>query len=168
MFSFRFAVLVLVIFVVALGGCAADGIEEIDDTNYPGDLPTLLIGEWGFATETYTIEENSLEYVFLDEEWGDFGYKGEISFVSNYSPNSGVIIIRYTEFPPFGDSTKPYTAFYYRNLGNNTVQLANVINQGDFSSADTATLEEAIAKFTRGQMGNFVDWSVVNPQIRAN
>jgi hypothetical protein len=47
-----------------------------------------------------------------------------------------------------------------------SVQLANATILPDYSAPDTATLEEAIGKFTRAKIGSYVDWSVVLPQHR--
>ena len=141
-----------------------------DDANVPGDLPETLRGEWvsippGSTTpaDYYVIEADTLQYVFDDPEWGNFGYKGNIRFVSNYSSSSGIIIIEYTQ--GVSDPGKSFAGIYYRNLTNSTVQLANAINP-DYSPADTATLNEAKTKFTRNKMDTYVSWGVVQPYTK--
>ena len=149
-------------------GCYGEVGE--DDMNIPGTLPELLRGEWFYSqpgvpsrSERYIIDKDTVEYGYGGGE-SEMDYAGNIRFVSNYSADSGVIIIEYTVPPTFQKyNGNSFFGIYYRNLKNNTVQLANAIN-ADYSSPDTATLEEAIEKFTRLKMGNYVDWGVVQPQ----
>ena len=155
-----------------LSGCDIYGRVGIDDTNIPGTLPELLVGECvfpatGVPSERYIISETTLQYID-SAGGGSFSFKGRIVFVSNFSSTSGVIIIRYIEYPDFpGHNGNSYFGIYYRNLGRYSVQLANAAEITDnFSAPDTATLEEAIGKFTRGQMGRYVDWGAVQPQRR--
>ena len=147
----------LVFLAAILGGCDINGE---DDTNYEGTMPGGLQKTWSGSGDGYIIGSAALQYT---SDY-DGAFTGTISFVSNYSANSGVIIVKYTKPPthliwgtnqPFYNG-KDYTAIYYQNLKSNTVQLASVIDLGDFSSANTATLEEAKAKFTRSQTGNYV------------
>jgi hypothetical protein len=153
---FLFAGLVLLTFAF-LGGCNVNGE---DDTNYEGALPESIKKTWSSSGDGYIIGTNNFQYT---SDY-DGAFTGVISFVSNYSANSGVIIIKYTNPPthliwetdqPFYDG-KDFTAIYYQNLTGNTVQLATVVNLVDYSSVNTASLEEAKAKFTRSQIGNYV------------
>ena len=180
-------ILVLVMFYLTLlfPGCELYGKIGGNDENIQGALPPLLRGEWVFIqpglstpAERYLIEENTIQYGYgASSEGGtendgaesEYDFKGTIHFVSNYSPDSGVIIIEYFDShrPSYaGYNGNSFFGIYYRNLKNNTVQLANAINLADFSAPDTATLEEAIAKFTRLKMGSYVDWSAVQHQSR--
>ena len=143
------------VLVMALGACSSDTSADND---------VSLKGQWDSEWDGYIINDTTLEFI---DDFG-FAYKGDIKHINEFSSNSGVVIIKYTQFPSGNDQSKPYTAVYYRNLTTGTVQLANVINLGVFTSADTETLEEALAKFTLGQMGNFVDWSVVQPYTRVD
>ena len=153
-------------------GCELYGKIGGDDTNIQGALPDLLRGEWiyiqpGMSTpaERYIIENDTFQYAGYED--GDTNYKGEIRFVSNYSADSGVIIIEYTEFPSYeGYNGNCFFGVYYRNLKRDTVQIANTVEPDGVSAPDTATLEEAIGKFTRLNMGNYVSWGVVQPQRR--
>jgi len=166
------ALLYLTIFLI---NCELYGKIGTNDENIQGALPALLRGEWVFiqpglttAAERYVIDETVIQYGYGDGE-SQYDFKGDIRFVSNYSEDSGVIIIEYTdtERPSYpGYNGNSFFGIYYRNLKTNTVQLANSINLADLSAPDTATLEEAIAKFTRFRMGSFVDWSVVQHQSR--
>ena len=166
---------VLLALIAVMTGC---GTDLVDDTNYPGVLPEGLVGEWIFSgpygDDTYIIEETILEY---PADFG-FGYNGTIEFVSNYNSASGVIIIKYSatgrpDYDIWGTDEpfyngNDYTAVYYRELGANTVQLAGVVNLIDWSSPATYTLEEAIAKFTRGNSGKYVDWGNVMPYTKTS
>ena len=152
-----------------LAGCELYG-KAGDDGNTQGTLPVLLRGEWVYIppgssapSERYIIDADTVQYGYGGGE-SDTNYKGNIRFVSNYSATSGVIIIEYTESPSYQKyNGNKFFSIYYRNLNSDTVQLANAIN-ADYSSPDTKTLEEAIKKFTRLRMGNYVDWGVVQPQ----
>ncbi|MDR1047000.1 MAG: hypothetical protein LBL64_04435, partial [Treponema sp.] len=100
-----------------------------------------------------------------------FGFEGTIEFVSNYSSDSGLIIIKYTNtgrpaFPAYNG--KDFFAIYYRNLNAGWVQLANttILPPPASVSPDVDSLEEAKAKFTRMTIGNYVNWGIVQPQRR--
>ena len=176
-----FLINVLFYLTLLFPGCELYGKIGTNDENIQGALPALLRGEWvyiqpGLSTpaERYVIDEIAIQYGYGSTFEGgmesEYDFKGNICFVSNYSTNSGVIIIEYIdkERPKYaGYNGNSFFGIYYRNLKNNTVQLANAINLSDYSAPDTATLEEAIAKFTRLKMGSYVDWSAVQHQSRA-
>ena len=170
----RYLLPILVVsFFFLLTGCELYGKVGGDDTNIQGALPERLRGEWVYTppgsvipSEKYLIEENAIQYGYGGGE-SDTNFEGKIRFVSNYSTDSGVIIIEYTECPHYENyNGNSFSAIYYRRLTGDTVQLANVIKLSSLGSADTVTLEEAIGKFTRLQMGSYVDWGVVQPQRR--
>jgi hypothetical protein len=163
--SFLFWALFFVLLTAFFSGCST---EPEDDTNHPGTLPAPLTGTWDSGWDQYVITGTTLAY---NAGW-EASFTGTIVFVSNHSNNSGVIIVRYTAPPthnvwntdkPFHVAGYDYTAVYFQNLTNTTVQLANVINLSDFSSVDTRTREEAESKFTRGNAGKYINWSVVTP-----
>jgi len=166
---------VLLLAVLLLSGCELYGKVGGEDTNVQGALPDLLRGEWVYTppgsaipSERYVIDNTTIQYGYGGGE-SDTDYKGNIRFVSNYSNTSGVIIIEYIEGerPTYSKyNGNSFFAIYYRNLGSTMVQLANAINLSDSSAPDTVTLDEAIEKFTRLKIGNYVDWGVVNPQKR--
>jgi len=181
-------IVILLFFISFFAACELYGKIGGEDTNIQGALPPLLKGTWIFpssgpVSESYVIDNAAvmdngaiIASGTVKYDGGASGngtsYKGSIVFVSNYSSTSGVIIIKYTEAPIYSNSFSiyngnPFFGIYYRNLKNNTVQLANSTILGDnTSSPDAATLDEAIAKFTRLNMVNFIDWSTVNPQSR--
>jgi len=170
--KYLFAILLI---LLLFPGCELYGKIGTNDANIQGALPALLRGEWVFIqtgltipAERYLIGENIVQYGYGAGE-SEYDYKGDIRFVSNYSANSGVIIIEYidAERPAYaGYNGNSFFGIYYRNLSNSTVQVANAIRLTDLSSPDTATLEEAIEKFTLANRGTFVNWSNVQYQNR--
>jgi hypothetical protein len=164
---FAFAVIIL------FSGCELYGTVGGDDTNIEGALPSLLQGEWvyippsGNSSEAYTISSDTVEYGFGGSASAT-DYKGKIEFVSNYSANSGLIIIKYTVKPTYPEyNGKDYFAIYYRNLNSGWVQLANTtVLSAPSTPPDVDSLEEAKAKFTRMTIGSYVNWSNVQPQTR--
>jgi hypothetical protein len=162
--------------IILLSRCELYGTVGGDDTNIEGALPYLLQGEWAFipaasgaASDGYIIAaDNAIEYFYYGES-SNIGtdFKGKIVFVSNYSPDSGLLIIQYTVPPTYpGHNGNSFAAAYYRNLRDNSVQLANATTFPAYTCSDTATLEEAKVKFTRMTMGNYISWSVVQSQTR--
>ncbi|MDR2742567.1 MAG: hypothetical protein LBB98_10490 [Treponema sp.] len=161
--------------VLFLPGCELYGKVGGDGANIPGSLPFLLRGRWVYIqpgntvpAEQYTITDTSITYGYAGSP-SVFDYTGTIAFVSNYSSNSGVIIVRYDpgKKPSYdlyngGD----FGAVYYRNAQADSIQLANAINLSGMSAPDTNTLEEAVKKFTRTAMGAYINWGNVQPQRR--
>ncbi|MDR2245817.1 MAG: hypothetical protein LBE17_03930 [Treponema sp.] len=172
-----------VFFVIAalglLSGCELYGALGGDDANIPGSLPFLLRGEWAYIppgtevpAERYAITDTAgdpaIEYGYGGGA-SPFDYAGTIVLVSNYRADSGVLIVKYDPekkpwYPLYNNGD--FCAVYYRNLAGHSVQLANAINLKDMSAPDTASLDEAAAKFTRMTMGAYVDWGAVQPQQR--
>jgi hypothetical protein len=158
--------------LLLLSGCNLYGTVGGDDINISGGLPYKLQGEW----LSYSYNNPSDGYIITDTEIAyngggaispDFDYTGTIRFVSNYNSDSGLIIIEYTSRPSYtGYNGNDFFAIYYRNLKANTMQMANTTIRPANTCPDTATLEEAVEKFTRMQMGNYVDWGVVQPFTR--
>ena len=158
-------------FLAAVIGCASNITD--DGTNTQGTLPEQLRGEWVFTplgsdspADYYIINENTLQYVMDDPDYGS-DFTAPIRFVSNYSGDSGVIIIEYTQGYIFGakyDDEYPFTGIYYKNLSGNTVQLANAYDGN--GRTETATLDEAKAKFTRNKMDTYVSWAYVQPYTK--
>ena len=179
MFSFlsSFQKKVLTAFFVfgflAAGLTGCDSSIADNDANNQGTLPENLQGEWVFIppgsntpADYYNISESTLRYVMDDPDYGS-DYAAAIRFVSNYSNDSGVIIIEYTQGYIFGadyDVEYPFTGIYYKNLGGNTVQLANAYDGS--GRTETTTLDEAKAKFTRNKMDTYVSWTYVQPYTK--
>jgi hypothetical protein len=166
------------IFAAALffSGCDLYGTAGGNDVNIPGSLPFLLRGKWVYVqpgnsvpAEQYTITGAAIEYGYGGGS-SVYDYAGAIAFVSNYDSGSGVIIIEYDPAKKPGYSrynNGNFGAVYYRNLQDDSVRLANAINLSDMSAPDTATLDEAVKKFTPMMMGVYINWGNVQPQKRA-
>jgi hypothetical protein len=176
-FFFAFAAVIL------FSGCDLYGTVGIDDVNKKGALPEALLGNWAFIpsgspvpAELYTIAGNGVTGYTVKYGYGGgsspFDYEGTVEFVSNYSSDSGLIIIKYDDtttkpyFPEYNG--KDYFAIYYRRLHSTWVQLANAaaLPVPAVTSPDVDTLDEAVEKFTRMRTGLYIDWGVVQPQIR--
>ena len=160
--KFLFAALVLVLLAVFMG-CKTESDPE-DDLNYFGSLSSDFIGEWdsfyeGVKVDGYIIAGTDEPGTIIYDDGGfGFGYEGVIMFVSNYDNKSGVIIIKYTDSTK-KTKTNPYHAIYYRDyIPGTSVDLANTwdATREDYD-ADTTTLSEAVKRFTRGTMGNWMD-----------
>jgi len=159
--------------VLALLASCGDLYGKIggDDINIPGTLPQSLVGQWvfpatGTPAERYIIDSEAGTLQYIDYSGNGFGFKGYIRFVSNFSSTSGIIIIEYSEPPLDWGGINHFFGIYYRNITGNTVQLANTFDLTNRITPDTATLDEATRRFTRGRMGRYVDWGVVQPQWR--
>ena len=143
--------------LLVLAGCPGGGGDN--DINIPGALPTGLVGKWEEPTYNDFFQiTGSPETLAYDANYGGLGdYVGNIEFVSNYNSSAGVIIIKYTSGAP--DGTKLYHAIYYLDFKPGiSVSLNNTWDATDpLYNADTATLQEAIEKFTKGKMGNWMD-----------
>jgi hypothetical protein len=159
--------------IILLSNCELYGKVGGDDTNIEGGLPSLLQGEWRYIPTTsgapadgYAITSNTIKYSYIGDET-DMDYEGTIKFVSNYSSGSGLIIIEYTTRPTYsGYNGNDFSAIYYRIHNSNSIQMANTTTLPANTCADTATLVEAKAKFTRMTIGRYVNWSVAQPQTR--
>jgi hypothetical protein len=159
--------------VLFFSRCELYGKPGSGDTLTEGALPAGLLGRWAFPlaephSELYTITAGSVEYGYGDGA-SPMDYKGAIRFVSNFSAVSGVIIIEYEagRKPSYElHNGNDFFAVYYNDLHEDWLRLANAINPDGWSSPDAATLEDAKAKFTRGKMGNYVNWGLVQPQRR--
>jgi hypothetical protein len=122
--------------------------------------------------------------------WEEAGFRenfaGDIVYSENFSESSGIIIVEYWpgreqlwvdwgkaappyHFPPREDSPVGknfFGVYFYRmNEAGNEVFLALTSDQKNNNGpTETETLEEAIAKFSRENMGNLLNLSVGDPQ----
>ncbi|MDR1318755.1 MAG: hypothetical protein LBJ90_03945 [Treponema sp.] len=122
--------------------------------------------------------------------WTDIGFKenfaGDIVYAESFSESAGIIIIEYWPeheqvwvdwdkafppyyFPPRADNPagKNFYGIYFLNLNEEGTQvfLACTNDQSNnYGPTETATLAEAIAKFTTGNMNQLLDLSVGDPQ----
>jgi hypothetical protein len=122
--------------------------------------------------------------------WTDIGFQenfaGDIVYAENFSQSAGIIIIEYWPdheqvwvdwdrayppdyFPPRADNPvgKNFYGIYFIKLNEAGTQvfLACTNDQANhYGPTETATLEEAIAQFTQGNMNQLLDLSVGDPQ----
>ncbi|MDR2602781.1 MAG: hypothetical protein LBC53_10105 [Spirochaetaceae bacterium] len=158
-----------------------------DFSKRPYALDSLLIGKWRSLpyenAEGYNISETLFEYQDGQEPgvW-DISYKGVVRYVKSFDSKSGVIIIEYTGggWPRYTEEGHtisawvgtpipgPFFGVYYSNLVEDSVTLANSTTLDSippYKPPETASLEEAIAKFTLENRSRFVA-GVAVPQKR--
>jgi hypothetical protein len=108
--------------------------------------------------------------------WG-----GTIEYVDNFTEDTGIIIIKYlpgmkqtwmdwnTGFARDPQPVGNYYGIYFINLNNEGTKVffACTSDQAkNYGPTETVTLEEAVAKFTTGNMNQMLDLSVGDPQIK--
>ena len=93
-------------------------------------------------------------------------YEANITNSPNFSSANGILIIQFTKYGDWGeepatehDNVGSFGALYWRDLGINSVKLADAYEDWDHAIYDT--LEEAQAKFTIDRAGSYIDWSIV-------
>jgi hypothetical protein len=121
--------------------------------------------------------------------WEALGFQesfaGDIRYAKSFKDDAGIIIIEYWPghkqlwvdwdkatppfyFPPRDDNpVGNFYGIYYLNMNEEGTQvfLANTSDQGNnYGPTETETLEEAIAKFTEGNMNQMLDLSIGDPQ----
>jgi hypothetical protein len=122
--------------------------------------------------------------------WDDIGFKeafaGDIVYAANFSKSAGIIIVEYwpgreqnwvdwnKAWPPYyfplredNPVGKNFYGIYFLNMNEEGTQvfLACTNDQStNYGPTETATLEEAVAKFTEGNMNQLLDLSVGDPQ----
>ncbi|MDR0654736.1 MAG: fibronectin type III domain-containing protein [Treponema sp.] len=135
--------------------------------------PTLadLSGVWdsGYSGDVYTVTGTTLYYDNVG---------GTIRYVNNFDASSGVIIIEYTEegkakyydayestppyapIPPAYDPPGYFQAVYYKEFSTGTsVKMGSAFDasrSGHLAAPETATLAEAITKFTLARESDFI------------
>jgi len=148
--------LALCLLWAVLAGCDT-GIVGGNE-NIPGTLPAGLISNNWTSTggDGYEITATTIKYYYGTQGSPDFYYEGTIRSVTNFTVSSGVIIFEYTD-GTYVNLANPFTATYYRDLSANSVQLADAYDQVN-PPTETATLQEAITKFTVHTVGDFVEY----------
>ena len=165
--AFALCVLVFISAALLFTGCPVDD-GFVDD----GKLNINLIGSWHDGSwsdvgdyDGYTITGNGIAYVFGGIGYEFTSYAGTIEYISNFSKNAGVIIVKYnTDTKPTyydGDSNPlplkgDYLGIYYKNLNPGvSVQIGGAYIAG---GAEEATLDAAITAFTAGNEGTYMGW----------
>jgi predicted small secreted protein len=154
---------VLLVMAAVTTGCTDPNTDVEEGTG----LPQALIGKWATAFDSFEITRSGdTETIKYDDGGYGFGWVGTIRFVSNFNSRSGVIIIQYTSGAP--NASKPFHAVYYLNFTPGTsVELNNTYDvsipfPGD-NNVDTATLSQAIIKFTSDNMSSYMDVAFSTP-----
>jgi hypothetical protein len=153
-------VLFLVLGALAFMGCPMDD----DDSGFVDDhkLNAVLEGTWKdtSAGDVYEIATGTVIYKsdYSGEE------KGDIEYISNFSADSGVIIIKYNT-PK--DNGRTYGAVYYRELKTDGETSVKISIAGKYESTEPwaditpviTTLEKAKEEFTEANGdGNYVTY----------
>ena len=172
---FARSALVLTVFfclsvVFLITGC--DSNSDADDgKNIEGTLPDGLLGKWvsGVGDWFGITRSSGTETIEYDDDYdGSGNYEGIVRYVSNYDSKTGVIIIEYTTPSLFSDPAKNYHAIYYLNLTSGIVELSNTWDPSASDwNADTVTLDEAVNKFTKKNMGNYMDLDMSTPYTKS-
>jgi len=126
------------------------GCEEPDPGT--GFIP---IGEWtDDYGSSYTITNTSVVY---DDGFGYGDFTGTILGTSNFSADSGVLIIKITS-SNVGYTVDKFTGVYYKDYTASHVYLANPIDES-YAPIEKDTLAEAKNTFTVDNVGTHVtEW----------
>ena len=152
-------------------GCSMD-----DDVIGDGFPEHRLLGTWESEwDESYEITETHLRFTgFGDSSWG-----GRIMRITAFNENTGVLIIQYdadskqqwTNWDTMEDITpagRDFYGIYYRTQTVNSVIFSNTSDQeNDWGPSETASLQEAVNRFTFDNMTNWVDLAFAAPFSRA-
>jgi hypothetical protein len=135
------------------------------------------------------------EYYIYYDDLGGYGDDRSLRFrfmgvfrAANLFPDSqgaignGALIFEYVDgcYPTWTDLLdRPFMAVYYHIINHNTIQMANPVDLEKVYeyladktlgvsryAVETATLEEAIAKFTVENEAEYISWGLVVPQDR--
>ncbi|MDR2803000.1 MAG: hypothetical protein LBB22_01760 [Treponema sp.] len=162
--------------------------------NLAGDLASKLPVDFPnykrSLKDGYTIKDTDY-YIYYDDLGGyggtRYGFLGVVRAV-NLFPDSagnkaaGAVIFEYMNgcYPNWTDlSKKPFMAVYYRIIDHNHIQMANPIDLAKLAdynedeslgtavyAVETATLNEAVNKFTAAKDQEYINWGVVISQTR--
>jgi hypothetical protein len=147
-------------------GCQMEEDNSVDDHK----LNEKLIGTWadkswggGTVWDEYIITATKLTY---DNGFGG-GYGGTIKYVTNITNSAGVIIIQYDAdkkpsyiYSTTGDTGPKgdFVGIYYEGFTPSvSVKMAQAIDLNTYSGVEKTTLEAAIAAFTSGRKGEYID-----------
>ena len=121
---------------------------------------------------------------------GDGSYAGDIMWVERFSDSAGILIVEFWPgrevswmslddgggWQPHPEGYRFYGVYYINYTGNggpgSTCFFANTNDQdpnaqwGQYGPTETATLEQAKAQFTQGNMNQLLDLSVGDPQTK--
>jgi hypothetical protein len=169
-----FGALLLALFVAPLViGCSNPsngGESEIHDGPPP-------VGKWVASSDYFNITNATVTYVSTWTGSDVIDWAGNIRKVTYFdnSETSGVIIIEYiagqeqiyydpSDSSYYGDPDHivprqgNFEGVYFANRTSTSIELSSAVNP-DYSPCETATLQEAINKFTLDAVDDFVTYS---------
>jgi hypothetical protein len=153
---------------------------------FPG-LTSHLYDDYEILPDDYYVFYDDTVYGQNDSGGGGNGgwdslvtrYIGIVRAVNvfNNDPKAGAIIIEYLDaaYPQWSpevlNTPLPFFGVFYRVLKAGSTQMANAVDlaalyAGEKYHTETATLEDAVAKNTAINDGEFISWGVVIPQDR--
>ena len=137
--------LIILFILLGLIGCSLDENDHIDT----GFIPT---GEWvdNFGG-TYTISENDLEF---DDGYGFTQFIGTIETAVDFSPGSGVLIVKITSSNT-GITPGNFIGIYYKDFSASFIFLANAVDEF-YAIIETNTLDNAKSTFNVDTVGTHV------------
>jgi hypothetical protein len=177
---------------------AACPMEDDPDTGAGIGLDPRLVGTWRLeygvgGYEQFVIQsdgvlggtDDTLIYNNSDYPGTDDNeiFAGTIVYAERFSSSAGIIIIEYlsghkqvwmdwnTDLPLDPQPSGNFYGIYYLNLNSaGTEVFLACTNDKDNNNGptETVTLEEAIAKFTRGNLNQLLDLSVGEPQHKVS
>jgi hypothetical protein len=152
--SFLVLALCLLVGAQVFMGCDPTGGDDPPPAVVGNISP--FIGYWDSgAGDGFIITNTTLEYY----GYSSTSYTSKVKYVINFDDTSGVIIVEYTT-PPVGYSYTPTDNFfgiYYRERTAGSIKLANAYTVANASTpVETATLAQALTKFTRDDVDLFV------------
>jgi hypothetical protein len=157
-----FTALVLVLLAGFLGGCK----NEVEDESTTG-LPNALLGKWvaDYGDWFEITSSGGTETLKISFDGTTVFSQGTIRDVTNFNNKSGVIIVEFSS--GLTNTNRPFGAVYYLDRTSTAVSFNSA---SDSTAADwdanTATLVEAIARFTQAGMGNWIDVSYAVPYTK--
>ena len=121
------------------------------DGNNPVDAGFIPVGEWESDWDSYKITENSVDYFMEGGGYPDSIMKGSIERASDFSIDSGVLIIKITEASDH--TVGKYTGVYYSAYTSSSIKMGTAW-AGGWIEADTLTA--AISLFTVDNVGTHI------------
>ena len=125
------------------------------DGNNHDDTGFIPVGVWE-SYDRYTITKGTVDYFMEGSEWKGTEYpdtvlKGSIESASDFSHNSGVLIIKITDATY--NTVNKFTGIYYSEYLGSSIKMATAYENG---SVETDTLTEALSLFTVDKVGDHV------------
>jgi hypothetical protein len=158
-----------------------------DNHGYPSGFPRNTPAAGNYSPKlgsNYAITPEDHYVLYLAKDKQEPGNKDVPAFMgivrrvhifdtAEESREAGAIIIEflegcYEDGSQFGYdvSDHPFQGIFYRIIDDDTVQLANAWDFVNWEAPNTATLEEAAAKFVPENEGDLIAWGIVLPQKR--